>query len=76
MAFRVTSVAGNDDGTFTITGLQQEPNNYRYINDGVRIEPAPITVMRISVLEAPVNIKISEVRFVEQGLSVSSKQLT
>ncbi|WP_442798300.1 hypothetical protein [Pantoea vagans] len=76
MALRVTSAAGNDDGTFTITGLQQEPNNYRYINDGVRLEPAPITVTRISVLEAPANIKISEVGFVEQGLSVSSKQVS
>ncbi|MDH2121669.1 host specificity protein J [Pantoea brenneri] len=74
--FRVTSVAGNDDGTFTITGVQHDPNKYRYIDDGVRIEPAPITVTPISVLKAPSNIKISEVSFVEQGLSVSSMQVT
>lgn len=74
--FRVTSVAGNDDGRFTITGVQHDPNKYRYIDDGVRIEPAPITVTPISVLKAPANIKISEVSFVEQGLSVSSMQVT
>ncbi|KOA70446.1 host specificity protein J [Pantoea sp. CFSAN033090] len=74
--FRVTSVAGNGDGTFTITGVQHDPNKYRYIDDGVRIEPAPITVTPISVLKAPANIKISEVSFVEQGLSVSSMQVT
>lgn len=74
--FRVTSVAGNDDGTFTITGVQHDPNKYRYIDDGVRIELAPITVTPISVLKAPANIKISEVSFVEQGLSVSSMQVT
>ncbi|MCW0974352.1 host specificity protein J [Pantoea sp. JV6] len=74
--FRVTSVAGNDDGTFTITGVQHDPNKYRYIDDGVRIEPAPITVTPISVLKAPANIKISEVSFVEQGLSVASMQVT
>jgi predicted phage tail protein len=74
--FRVTSVAGNDDGTFTISGVQHDPNKYRYIDDGVRIEPAPITVTPISVLKAPANIKISEVSFVEQGLSVSSMQVT
>lgn len=74
--FRVTSVAGNDDGTFTITGVQHDPNKYRYIDDGVRIEPAPITVTPISVLKVPANIKISEVSFVEQGLSVSSMQVT
>lgn len=74
--FRITSVAGNDDGTFTITGVQHDPNKYRYIDDGVRIEPAPITVTPISVLKAPANITISEVSFVEQGLSVSSMQVT
>jgi predicted phage tail protein len=74
--FRVTSVAGNDDGTFTITGVQHDPNKYRYIDDGVRIELAPITVTPISVLKAPANIRIGEVSFVEQGLSVSSMQVT
>jgi len=74
--FRITSVAGNDDGTFTITGVQHDSNKYRYIDDGVRIEPAPITVTPISVLKAPANITISEVSFVEQGLSVSSMQVT
>jgi len=74
--FRVTSVAGNDDGTFTITGVQHDPNKYRYIDDGVRIEPAPITVTPISVLKAPANIVISEVSFIEQGLSIASMQVT
>lgn len=74
--YRVTSVARNDDGTFTITGVEHDPNKYRYIDDGVRIELAPITVTPISVLKAPTNIKISEVSFVEQGLSVSTMQVT
>lgn len=74
--FRITSISSNDDGTFTVAGVQHDPNKYRYIDDGVRIEPAPITVTPISVLKAPSNIKISEVSFVEQGLSVSSMQVT
>lgn len=74
--FRVTSVSSNGDGTFTIAGVQHDPNKYRYIDDGVRIEPAPITVTPVSVLKAPANIKISEVSFVEQGLSVASMQVT
>lgn len=74
--FRVTSVSSNGDGTFTVAGVQHDPNKYRYIDDGVRIEPAPITVTPVSVLKAPANIKISEVSFVEQGLSVSSMQVT
>ena len=74
--FRVTSIAANGDGTFTVAGVQHDPNKYRYIDDGVRIEPAPITVTPIKVLKEPQNIKISQVSFVEQGLSVASMQVT
>ncbi|WP_261666989.1 host specificity protein J [Erwinia mallotivora] len=74
--FRVTSISQNDDGTFTVAGVQHDPNKYRYIDDGVRIEAAPITVTPISVLKAPTNIVISEVSFVEQGLSVASMNVS
>lgn len=74
--FRVTSISQNDDGTFTVAGVQHDPNKYRYIDDGVRIEAAPITVTPVSVLKAPANIVITEVSFVEQGLSVASMNVT
>ena len=74
--FRVTSISSNDDGTFTVAGVQHDPNKYRYIDDGVRIEPAPITVTPIDVLKPPANIKVSEVSYIEQGLSVASMQVT
>ncbi len=74
--FRVTSISANGNGTFTVAGVQHDPDKYRYIDDGVRIEPAPITVTPVNVLKAPQNIVISEVSFTEQGLSVSSMQVT
>lgn len=74
--FRVTSIAANGDGTFTVAGVQHDPNKYRYIDDGVRIEPAPITVTPISVLKPPANIQVTEISYVEQGLSVASMQVT
>lgn len=72
--FRVTSIAANDDsnGGFTITAVQHDPSKYRYIDDGVRIESAPITVTPISVLPAPKNIVVTESDHVSQGLSVAS----
>ncbi|ENF6040055.1 host specificity protein J [Citrobacter amalonaticus] len=72
--FRVTSIAANDDsnGGFTITAVQHDPNKYRYIDDGVRIESPPVTVTPISVLNAPQNIVITESDHVSQGLSVAS----
>jgi predicted phage tail protein len=72
--FRVTSIAANDDSTggFTITAVQHDPNKYRYIDDGVRIESPPITVTPISVLSAPNNIVVTESDHVSQGLAVAS----
>lgn len=72
--FRVTSIAANDDSTggFTITAVQHDPNKYRYIDDGVRVESPPITVTPISVLSAPQNIVVTESDHVSQGLTVAS----
>jgi len=72
--YRVTSITSNDDGTFTIAGVQHDPDKYRYIDDGVKIDPAPITVTPISVMKAPANIVITEVDHVAQGLTVASLQ--
>lgn len=76
--FRVTSIAANDDsnGGFTITAVQHDPSKYRYIDDGVRIESAPITVTPISVLPAPKNIVVTESDHVSQGLSVASMDVS
>ncbi|HEO9233989.1 TPA: host specificity protein J [Enterobacter asburiae] len=72
--FRVTSIAANDESTggFTITAVQHDPNKYRYIDDGVRVESPPITVTPISVLSAPKNIVVTESDHVSQGLTVAS----
>ncbi len=72
--FRVTSIRANDDsnGGFTITAVQHDPNKYRYIDDGVRIIPAPVTVTPVNVLPAPKNIILSETDHIEQGLTVAT----
>lgn len=74
--FRVTSIASNDDGTFTVSGVQHDPNKYRYIDDGVKIDPAPITVTPPGVMKAPQNILITETDHIAQGLTVASMQVT
>ncbi len=72
--FRVTSIRANDDsnGGFTITAVQHDPNKYRYIDDGVRITPAPVTVTPVSVLPAPKNILLTETDHIEQGLTIAT----
>ncbi len=67
-------LSDNDDSTggFTVTAVQHDPNKYRYIDDGVRVESPPITVTPISVLSAPKNIVVTESDHVSQGLTVAS----
>lgn len=76
--FRVTSIRANDDsnGGFTITAVQHDPNKYRYIDDGVRITPAPVTVTPVSVLPAPKNITLTETDHIEQGLTVATMNVS
>lgn len=74
--FRVTSISTNDDGTFTVGGVQHDPNKYRYIDDGVKIDPPPITITPPGVMDKPENVVISQVDYVEQGLNVACMQVT
>jgi len=76
--YRVTSIRSNDDsnGGFTIAAVQHDPDKYRYIDDGVRITPAPVTVTPISVIPAPKNIVIFETDHIEQGMTVASMNVT
>ena len=74
--YRVTSIASNDDGTFTVSGVQHDPNKYRYIDDGVKVDPAPITVTPPGVMQAPKNVTITETDHIAQGLTVASMQVT
>ena len=72
--FRITSISSNDDGTFTIAGVQHDPNKYRYIDDGVKVDSAPITVTPTNVMKPPANIVVTEVDHIAQGLTVASLQ--
>lgn len=76
--YRVTSISANDDGNggFTLSAVQHDKNKYRFIDDGVRITPAPITVTPISVVPAPKNIVITETDHIEQGLAVATMSVT
>ncbi|MFS7382540.1 DUF1983 domain-containing protein [Rahnella inusitata] len=72
--FRITSISSNDDGTFTVAGVQHDPNKYRYIDDGVKVDSAPITVTPTNVMKPPPNIVVTEVDHIAQGLTVASLQ--
>ncbi|WP_241616892.1 host specificity protein J [Rosenbergiella epipactidis] len=72
--FRVTSITDNDDGTFTVAAVQYDPNKFRYIDDGVKIQPPPVTVTPTSVMSAPQNIVVTETDHIAQGVTVATLQ--
>ena len=74
--YRVTGISARENQQFTITAIQHDPDKYKYIDDGVRLEPKPITVTPPSSILPPKNIVISESSHVSQGLSVASLQVS
>lgn len=54
--------------------MQHDPNKYRYIDDGVKVDSAPITVTPTNVMKPPANIVVTEVDHIAQGLTVASLQ--
>ena len=73
--YRVTGISARENQQFTVTAIQHDPDKFKYIDDGVRLEPKPITVTPPSAISAPKNIIISESSYVSQGLSVASLEV-
>lgn len=73
--YRVTGISARENQQFTITAIQHDPDKFKYIDDGVRLEPKPITVIPPSAISSPKNIVISESSYVSQGVSVASLEV-
>jgi len=74
--FRVKRVAINDDGTVTIGGLPYNPNKFERIENGAVIEDRPVTVVPPRGQPAPENIRISSLYRVEQGIGITTMEVT
>lgn len=74
--FRVTSISATEKGQFTITAIQHDPDKFKYIDEGIRIESKPITVTLSSSISTPKNIVVSESSYISQGLSIASLNAT
>ncbi|MCX8711957.1 DUF1983 domain-containing protein [Gilliamella sp. B3464] len=69
--FRVTSISAGENGKFNITAVQHDPNKFKFIDEGIRIEPKPITVVPPIAVSPPKNISVFESSYISQGLSIS-----
>lgn len=73
--YRVTSVAENDDGTFTITAAAHDPDKYARIDTGAVIDQRPISVIPPGNQAAPSNVVIDSYSVVQQGISVETMRV-
>jgi len=73
--YRVTSVAENDDGTFTITAAAHDPDKYSRIDTGAVIDQRPISVIPPGNQAAPTNIVIDSYSVVNQGISLETMRV-
>ncbi|HDC4760788.1 TPA: host specificity protein J [Enterobacter cloacae] len=74
--YRVISVADNNDGTFSISGVFHDPDKYARIDTGVIIDQRPISVIPPGNQSAPANIVISSFSVVQQNVSVETMRVS
>ena len=73
--YRVVSVADNNDGTFTITGVAHDPDKYARIDTGAIIDQRPVSVIPPGNQKAPANIVIDSYSVVNQGISLETMRV-
>ncbi|MCG6541756.1 host specificity protein J, partial [Pseudomonas sp. KSR10] len=68
--YRVMKVERDQNGNYTIHGLQYEPTKFPAIDSGARLETRPISVIPTGTIEAPVSVGISSFYSIDQGIAV------
>ncbi|HHX7003975.1 TPA: phage tail protein [Pseudomonas aeruginosa] len=70
--YRVMSTRRDDNGQWTISGLQYEPSKFDYIDTGARLEDRPISVIPITTVAPPASVTLTSHYQFDQGLAVST----
>ncbi|MFZ4998552.1 host specificity protein J [Enterobacter asburiae] len=74
--YRVISVTDNNDGTYTITGANHDPDKYARIDTGAVIDQRPVSVIPPGNQSPPVNIAISSFSVIQQNISVETMRVS
>ncbi|HDT5221686.1 TPA: host specificity protein J [Enterobacter roggenkampii] len=74
--FRVVSVTDNNDGTYTITGANHDPDKYTRIDTGAVIDQRPVSVIPPGNQSPPGNIAINSFSVVQQNISVETMRVS
>ncbi|HDX4395555.1 TPA: phage tail protein [Enterobacter bugandensis] len=74
--YRVISVTDNNDGTYTITGANHDPDKYARIDTGAVIDQRPVSVIPPGNQLQPANIVIGSFSVVQQNISVETMRVS
>ncbi|MFW7206221.1 host specificity protein J [Enterobacter sp. BNK-13] len=74
--YRVISVTDNNDGTYTITGANHDPDKYARIDTGAVIDQRPVSVIPPGNQSPPANIVISSFSLVQQNISIETMRVS
>jgi len=74
--YRVITVTDNNDGTFTIVGVNHDPDKFDRIDTGAIIDQRPVSVIPPGNQSPPANIVISSFSVVQQNISVETMRVS
>lgn len=69
--YRVTKVTSPSNGVYEIEGVEYNESKYSAIDNGARLEPRPISVVPSNAQQAPKNVRLSSLNFIEQTMAVT-----
>jgi predicted phage tail protein len=74
--YRVVSMARPEPGVFEISAVQYDPSKFAHIDTGVRLEERPISVVPITVVPAPASVTLTSSYAVNQGIAISTMNIS
>jgi predicted phage tail protein len=74
--YRVMRTARTPEGDYDISALQYEPSKFASIDTGARLEERPISVIPITVVPAPNSVTITSNVSIDQGLAISTMNIS
>lgn len=74
--YRVVSVARPEPGVFEISAVQYDPSKFAHIDTGARLEERPISVIPITVVPAPASVTLISSYAVNQGIAISTMNIS
>ncbi|WP_339437023.1 DUF1983 domain-containing protein [Pseudomonas sp. EL_65y_Pfl1_R32] len=74
--YRVMRTARTPEGDYDISALQYEQSKFPSIDTGARLEERPISVIPITVVPAPESVTVTADVSIDQGLAISTMNIS